>query len=88
MAKKTSQNRAEQLQQDYIEKYGLVGKVEPKSKTERDNRYKLHKKITPYFNIFSRRKLLYKVAEYPENIQIAVDELVNDYGYVIQTTIK
>ena len=86
--KKELDKRSDQLQKEYVEKHGEVGKVEPKSKVERDNRYALHRKLTPYFNIFATKKTLYKINDYPEKIQKSLDELVNEYGYVIQSTIK
>ena len=79
---------AEKLQREYIEKHGEVGKVIAKSKAECKNRYALHKKLTPYFNIYAMRKTLYKIKDYPDKIQKSVDELINEYGYVIQSKIE
>lgn len=73
---------------DYIEKHGEVGKVEPKSKVECKNRYTLHKKLTPYFNIFAQKKTMYKIKDYPEKIQKSINELIKEYGYVIQSKIE
>ena len=88
MKKDELNKRSKQLQEEYVKQHGMVGKVEAKSKKEADKRYKLHKKLTPYFDIYSRRRLMYKIKDYPENVQEYVDQIINEYGYTLQSVIE
>lgn len=86
--KKEKSFTAELLQEEYVKQHGKVGKVVSKFKADKNIRYKLLKELTPYFNIFTQRRELQKIKDYPEKIQKSVEELINEYGYYIQSKIE
>lgn len=81
-------SRSEKLQEEYIEKHGKVGEVVSKSKNERKKRYKLHRKAKPGGMVSARMKVIYLYENPSEESMAAINELVEEFGYVIQSTIK
>jgi hypothetical protein len=88
MIKKELDKRSTELQKQFIEDNGLIGLKQSKSKVLAKDRYKCHKKLTPYFLIYPRLKTMYKESDYPDELQKYVNELVNEFGYNLQTTLK
>ncbi len=80
--------RSEELQKEYIEKHGNVGKVVSKSESQRKRRYKLHRKAKPGGMVSARMKVIYLYEDPSEESMTAINELVKEFGYVIQSTIK
>jgi len=88
MAAQEKSFTAELLQEEYVKKHGEVGKVVSKFKKDSKIRFAIFKELTPYFDIFTQRRELCKIRDYPENIQKSVDTLINEYGYFIQSKIE
>lgn len=81
-------SRSLKLQEEYIAKHGIVGKVQPKSKKDANSVNRILKNLFPYFNIYPDQKLMYKTKDYPSDIQKHVDELISEYGYSFQTEVN
>ena len=80
--------RAEQLQEEYVEKHGKVGKVVSKHKSQRKRRYKLHRRAKPGGMVNARMRLIYLDDNPPEDAMAAINMLVKEFGYSVQSVIK
>ncbi len=83
-----SNARSLQLQEEYIAQHGMAGKTQPKSSKDSASINKTLKSLFPYFDIYPDQKLMYKTKDYPSDIQKCVDELIQEYGYSLQTIVE
>lgn len=79
--------RSEELQKQYVEKHGEVGKIESKSKTQKKRRYKLHKIVKAETKVFARRKEILFIEPKSLEVKEAISELINEFGYFMQSSI-
>lgn len=78
--------RSLKLQEEYTLKHGKVGAVISKSKKQKALRYRLHKKAREGgVKVFPRKK---QIVLEDKKINEAVSQLINEFGYIIQTSIK
>lgn len=78
--------RALELQEEYVNKFGKVGETVSYSKIHKKVRYKLHKTAKELATVKPRQKII--ILFNPPETNESIIRLINEFGYIIQTIIK